>query len=322
MRILVLGGTRFVGRAIVDALLCDHEVSVLNRATRPLWDRRLTQVVADRTDAGQMRQALGASSYDAVVDVSGTELVHVSNVIRALPQGESLRYVYISSAAVYNRLSADPPFAERDRADGDAVWDGYGEAKAACEALLRRALPSGTLTILRPPYVYGPHNAEQREQFLWARMISGRPILVPGDGGTRIQFIHARELARIAVTACEGRLVPDVYNVGEHATYSFLEYLRILARVAEVTPRLVMVTDTSIRPRDYFPFRDVELTLDVSRLAAAGVTAGSHLTEGLAETLAWFRRYGDLKHVPAREEARSGPAGASFTDGGSTRSPA
>ncbi|MEO3796959.1 NAD-dependent epimerase/dehydratase family protein [Nonomuraea sp. B10E15] len=299
MRILVLGGTRFVGRAIVDALLHDHEVSVLNRATRPLWDRRLTQLVADRNDAGQMCRALTAARYDAVVDVSGTEPAHISNTIRALPRRESVRYVYISSAAVYNRLSADPPFAENDRADGDAIWDGYGEAKAACETLLRDAFPSGSLTILRPPYVYGPHNAEQREQFLWARMLSGRPVLVPGDGGTRIQFIDARALARIVVTACEGRLVPDVYNVGERSTYSFLEYLHILARVAEIVPRLVMVTDTSIRARDYFPFRDAELTLDVSKLAATGVMEGSHLVEGLAETLAWFRRHGELKHAPA-----------------------
>ncbi|WP_185111730.1 NAD-dependent epimerase/dehydratase family protein [Nonomuraea rubra] len=158
------------------------------------------------------------------------------------------------------------------------------------------------MTILRPPYVYGPRNAEQRELLPWARMLSGRPVFVPGDGSTRIQFVDARMLARIVVTACEGRLVPDVYNVGEHTTYSFLEYLHILGHVAEVAPRLAMVTDTSVRPRDYFPFRDAELTLNVNKLAAAGVEEDSVLTKGLADTPAWFRRHGDLTYIPTSQE--------------------
>ncbi|MFG1869049.1 NAD-dependent epimerase/dehydratase family protein [Micromonospora arborensis] len=202
MKLLVLGGTRFAVRAIVDALLDGHDVTVLNRGTQPLWDGRIRQLVADRDDAGQMTDAWTAA-YDGVVDVSGAEPGHV----RRLPRAKEIpRYVFISSAAVYSRESAAPPFREDDRADGDAIWGGYGEAKATCERLLREALPARSLTVLRPPYVYGPHNTEQREQFLWARM-GGRPAdLRAGRRPYPDPVLRFADAGRHGRAAVEGRL--------------------------------------------------------------------------------------------------------------------
>jgi 2'-hydroxyisoflavone reductase len=301
MKVLVLGGTRFIGRAIVDALLPSHEVSVLNRGTQPLWDSRITQLTADRTEAGQVAAVLGGR-YDAVVDVSGTEPAHIGNVLKAMPQLDGTAYVFISSAAVYNRVEATPPFREGDRADGDDIWGGYGEAKAACEDLLREAVPEGQLTILRPPYVYGPRNTEPREQFLWARILGGQPVFLPGEGSTRIQFLHAEVLAGIVASACEGHLAPGTYNVGERRDYSFREYLSVLAEVAGTEARLVDAPDTSVRARDYFPFRDAELVLDVDRLTAADVVLDLDLGRGLAGTLRWFREHDGIHDEPTPVE--------------------
>lgn len=293
MRILVLGGTQFVGRAIVDRLLAGHEVTVLNRGTHPLWDSRIRQVIGDRTQPASIAAAL-SERYDAVVDVSATEPAHVGNV---LPVVGDVRYVFISSAAVYDRTRASSPFRENDPAGGDAIWGSYGVDKAACEDVLRGALSE--LTILRPPYVYGPHNVEQREQFLWARMRAGQPIFVPGDGGTKIQFCLASALADVVAIACEEGISPGTYNVGEARSYSFNEYLDVLADVCGAVPWLVTINDETIPVREYFPFRAADVVLDVGKL---GDRADVGLRSGLATTYDWFERAGLIVDEPTERE--------------------
>ncbi|GAA3075330.1 NAD-dependent epimerase/dehydratase family protein [Streptosporangium carneum] len=301
-RALVLGGTRFVGRAVVEALLPSCEVTVLNRGTRPLWDPRIVQLTADRREAEATRAALGGS-YDVVVDVSGTEPAHVRNVLGTPAVSGAARYVYIGSASVYERGRTGPPFREGDPAGGDPVWNGYAEAKAECERLLS-GLSGPELTVLRPPYVYGPHNTEPRERFLWARMLAGQPVFVPGSGRTRIQFCHVSDLARTVAAACAAELPPGVYNVGEPGFYTFAEYLDVLADAAGVEPRLVLVGDGSVPARDYFPFRDVELTLDTTRLDRTGAGARTRLAEGLRRTLTWLREFGSLADEPTEQEKK------------------
>ncbi|MEU1736726.1 NAD-dependent epimerase/dehydratase family protein [Streptosporangium sp. NPDC020145] len=299
-RALVLGGTRFVGRAVVEALLPSCEVTVLNRGTRPLWDPRIVQVVADRRDAASTRAVL-RGSYDVVVDVSGTEPVHVRNVLDTPAVAGAVRYVYVSSAAVYRRGHAGPPFHEDDPADGDPAWGGYGEDKAECERLLS-GLPG--LTVLRPPYVYGPRNTEPRESFLWARMLTGQPIFVPGDGRTGIQFCHVRDLAETVAAACAGTPPPGVYNVGGPGRCSFTDYLGLLAETAGTGHRAVHVHDEEVPARAYFPFRDLELTLDTTRLDRTGAGAATPLADGLRETLAWLRAHGSLADEPTEQEKK------------------
>lgn len=300
MKILVLGGTRFVGRAIVERLAGIHEVTLLNRGTRPRPREDVALLLADRTD-GEGVAAVLREPYDVVVDVSGTEPTQFPGVLTALRHLSPSRYVFISSAAVYDRNVAPPPFREDLEPVGDAIWGDYGKAKVACERLLQDAIPE-RLTVLRPPYMYGPHNTDQREQFLWARILSGRPVYVPGDGSTRVQFLRADVLAEIVLAACEGRLPAGVYNAGEQATYSFRNYLELLGEAAGVCPKLVEVHDPHIRARSYFPFRHAELTLDVSKLTNTGAVHDLPLATGLRSTLDWFRRNDQLQYIPTPQE--------------------
>lgn len=297
MRVLVLGGTRFIGRAIVDALLPQNEVTVLNRGKQQLWDERIAQLVADRGELVEMASAL-TDRYDCVVDVSGIEPAYVRNALRVL---DKMPYIFVSSAAVYERELSGPPFGEDDPGGGDPIWGGYGQAKAACEAILRRAL-GDEVTILRPPYVYGPRNNEQREQFLWARILDRQPIFVPGDGSTTIQFCHVDALSRTVVAACQGELPVGTYNVAESRIYTFMDYLQLLGKVAGVEPLLCEITNKAVPARNYFPFRQADLTLQVGRLAAAGVMPDIPLADGLAETFAWFNENGGFEDVPTTQE--------------------
>lgn len=299
MRVLVLGGTLFVGRGIVDRLLADgHSVTVLNRGTHPLWDGRIRQLVADRDDRAQVRAVL-TDRYDAVVDVSGLRPIQVENV---LPELRDTRYVYIGSAAVYTRSVAAPPFDEDDRADGDPMWGSYGPDKATCEKLLREA--GKTVTVLRPPYIYGPHNTEPREQFVWARILARQPIFVPGAGAKKLQFIHIADLSTIVAAACTGELPPDTYNVGEPRFYSYNEWIDILGDIAGVEPRVVHIDDASIEARSYFPFRDEDVTLRTDRLGATGVVSPCTLRAGLTGTFAWFSEHAGFPDKPTEQEMK------------------
>lgn len=279
MRVLVLGGTQFIGRAIVSALLGEHDVTVLNRGRRPLWDPAIQQIIADRDrpiDSGVYAE----SRYGAIVDVSGTAPHQIQNILDATPSLADAHYIFISSASVYDRTNSNPPFAETDAADGDAIWGGYGHDKAACEKLLGKA-NLGSLTVLRPPYVYGPRNNEQREQFIWARILSDRPVYVPGPEQVEIQFCYVDHLAAVVSASCAGTLPTGTYNLGEHAFYSLGDYIDLLGEVAGKKACQIEVTDTTIRPRDYFPFRKADLTLDVTKIGASAVPSGPTLEVGM-----------------------------------------
>ncbi|GIH16875.1 NAD-dependent epimerase/dehydratase family protein [Rugosimonospora africana] len=312
MDVLVLGGTNFVGRHIVRALLDErHRVTVLNRGTNPVWGARVTQLVADRTDPASMSAAVRAV-FDAVVDVSGTEPRHIESTAPLLRSLGVPRYVFISSGAVYDSTTTALPFPEDAPTPGDVIWGTYGTAKADCERLLRH-YDFSELVMLRPPYVYGPGNNEQREQFLWARMLAARPVLVPGDGTTRIQFCPVAHLAETVVTAVAGKVPAGVYNVGEPAAYSFDDYVVALAGAAGVRRATVIhVEDRTIAAREYFPFRDYNFILDTSAGRRAGIPAPVGLATGLAETFAWFRANTDLPYEPtARESALLASLGTS-----------
>ena len=286
----MLGGSRFIGRAIVEAALASYDVTVVNRGTHPLWTSEVHQVIGDR-DAPLPADIL--DGFDVIVDVSATEARHVRAIAPAL-ELTAAPYVYISSAAVYEGNA--PPYRKTDPHAGGQAWGHYGTAKSACERLRRQLVDPARLVVLRPPYVYGPFNTEPREKFLWARILAGQPIFVPGDGQTRLQFSYVRDLAAVVLAGAEGRLAPDTYNVADLETLTIREYVAMLASVVGVQPLVVPAPDAGIRARDYFPFRDAELTVEVSVLSAAQVYEPTSFVTGLAETLSWAQSAGQLAY--------------------------
>ena len=301
MRILVLGGTNFIGWQIVNRLRERHEVVLLNRGTNPVWRGQLRELTADRNKPETVRAAID-SDFDAVVDVSGTRPEHIESTVPPLLERGVTRYVFISSGAVYDSSSTPVPFPESAQVSGDPVWGPYGKAKVECEKLLHGSAIDA-LTILRPPYVYGPGNNEQREQFLWARMLAGEPIFVPGGGTTPIQFCPVGYLALAVEEACTMRLKSATYNIGESRSYSFDEYIETLREAAGVDRVDVRhVRDRSIAARDYFPFRDYSLVLDTRALEQALDSPPVALRTGLVQAFAWFREHDRLRYEPTPRE--------------------
>ena len=206
METLVLGGSVFVGKHTVEALLeAGHEVAVLNRGQTPsALPDEVERLVADRTDIGQLRAALDGRDWDAVFDVSGFVMASGGSDIEGLLDlldGHVGHYVYVSSIMAYDQsLAGIFPWTEDLPTNPDGPGS-YGGFKAVAEAgmLARHEATGFPATIVRPAAIYGPdNNIFDMELPMFLRLLGHRPILVP-----------ARWTGRRLVRSCRRPLYGD-----------------------------------------------------------------------------------------------------------------
>ncbi len=218
-RVLVLGGTRWIGPRVVERLLArGHTPTLLNRGrTAPGLFPNVETVLADR--AGDLSELTGRT-WDAAIDLSGTRPRWVETAARRLA-GAVPRYLLMSSTAVYARY--DGPVVDESlplRALAPDKWDdpkaNYGARKAACERAAEAALP-GRVCALRAAFVIGPGEPERRGAAWLARFARGGAIRLPGAPTDRLLWIDVRDLADLVVHAVERGLVGP-YNVATRAT--------------------------------------------------------------------------------------------------------
>ena len=308
MRVLLLGGSRFVGRAAALRLLREHSVTVLNRGSGDIPDARMTRLIADRTDEASVRRALaGVVPFDAIVDVSGLAPQQVTPTLDAIAEtfgALPARYVFVSTAAMYDPSGPVPP-REDDPHPGNPWWGDYSTDKVEIERLLHeRGIES--LTVLRPPYIYGADNSEPREPWLWARIAGGHPVHYPVTNGARVQLCDIDALTDVIAAAVDGSLAPGTYNVGDPQSYSFAELVDVLARACGHEVRSVPVDEPGMDARAYFSYRDTDLLCDVGLLQAQGFTHPS-LLEGLSKAWAWWQsRLPAYEPTPYEEDRLTG----------------
>lgn len=249
MKALVLGGSVFVGRRLVEMLAAQgHEVVVLNRGRTPAtYAEGVRLAKADRTDADSMRSALGGASWDAIFDVSGFVMAAGGSDVDALidlVDGRVGHYVYVSSIMAYDQsLIGTAPWTEDLPSDTGGVRT-YGGFKAMTErAMLSRFERSGfPVTISRPAAIYGPHNnIYDMETPMFLRLQRGLPILVPHEGLVTASYGYVDDLCAtlIAFVGCsEAR--GQIVNTTADAVTS-LHYVETLARIVGRDPHIVFV---------------------------------------------------------------------------------
>jgi nucleoside-diphosphate-sugar epimerase len=311
MRILVLGGTTFVGRAIVaDALRTGAEVTLFSRGrTGTDLFPEAARLLGDR-DTGDYA-SLDGGKWDAAVDVSGYVPRHVGQAMDAL-EGRVGRYLFISSHAVYQRTGLGPGSAEdtprrpprRDTEELDS--ETYGPLKVACEDdVLARYGEQATL--VRPGKVAGPHDNSDMFTYWVRRAARGGPVALPGDPRQPIQVIDARDLARLVVQLLNDDRPGAFHAVGPAEPVTLGGLIQTCARVAGTTVRIVRVPPDTAPP--LFPLiRPNWATQQRSpaRARAAGMPA-TPLEVTAADTRAWDRERGEprLAHgfTPEQEQA-------------------
>ena len=215
MRILIIGGTRFVGRHLVEAALeRSHDVTLFNRGrSNPDLFPHLETILGDREpDINKLKGRL----WDAVIDVAGylPRIVRLS--VEALKDNVS-RYVFISSLSVYGDFSkigmneSDPVGKLQDETIEEITGETYGPLKALCEQVVKDVYGERAL-IIRPGLVVGPHDPTDRFTYWPVRVAHGGEVLAPQNPEAPIQIIDARDLAEFSL-----RLIVEnasgVYNV-------------------------------------------------------------------------------------------------------------
>jgi nucleoside-diphosphate-sugar epimerase len=306
MRALVLGGSVFVGKHTVEALLADgHDVAVLNRGRTPTdLPDDVERLVADRTDLAQLRGALQGRDWDAVFDVSGFVMAAGGSDIEGLldlVDGHVGHYVYVSSIMAYDQsLAGIFPWTEDLPANPDGPGS-YGGFKAVAEAgMLARYRDTGfPISIVRPAAIYGPdNNIFDMELPMFLRLLEHRPIVVPHGGLVVGSYGHVDDLCE-AMVAMVGNpaAVGEVFNItGESVTVE--RYVDVLAGVVGEEPDVVDLPDAMLGDLPTPVFGHL---FGVRHHAMAGIekarqrlgfTCRYDLRSGHEHTYDWFRGKG------------------------------
>ncbi|WP_203137961.1 NAD-dependent epimerase/dehydratase family protein [Microbacterium sp. JZ31] len=316
MRLLVLGGTVFLSRAVAEAALSrGHDVTTVSRGASgsPLEGAR--HVHADR-DAPLPAELAGVE-YDAVVDVSSRP----SRVRSALAQLRAAHWVYVSSISVYadeatvggapGMLPQHEPLDE----DSDDMAD-YGRLKAGCERLVGERAQSRA--IVRPGLIVGPGDRSGRFTYWVDRMrraSDGEIVLAPGDPSDRVQLIDVRDLGAWIALLAERRTAGVFDAIGEPA--SIRDVLDDVAAGCGALPRWRWATDEQLEGVEVSPWmgpRSLPLWLPrpaydgmMTHLAAPAFQAGLRtrpVADTARDTLAWLETADDpaLTGLTADEE--------------------
>jgi 2'-hydroxyisoflavone reductase len=282
VRLLLLGGPRFLGRAIADAALeRGHELTFFNRGrSNPELYPEVERIVGDR--AGDLT-ALRGGAWDAVVDTSGYLPASVRASSEALA-GSGL-YCFVSSVSVYADFTApvdeDTPVAKLgDLPEDEVTHETYGPLKALCEDAVRDVLGERAF-VVRPGLITGPHDPTGRFTYWPHRIARGGEVLAPAPSDAPMQSIDVRDLGEWIVSACERRL-SGTFNA-THPGFTWQELVDTCREVTAADAEITWVSPDFLVEQEVGEWMELPLWLvdpaleyadrvDVSRALEAGLT--------------------------------------------------
>lgn len=307
MRMLFVGGTRFVGRAMAEAAVADgHEVTVLHRGrTNPNALPSVEHLTADRdTDLS----VLAGREYDATVDVCAYVPRHVTTLAEALG-GRGGHHVLVSTVSVYADtdgpgLTEDGPLVEPPPADTEEVTgETYGGLKVLCERAATASYAEDSLTILRPTYVVGPKDYTYRFPYWVERIAAGGEVLAPGPAASPVQLVDARDMGSWAVGLARSGTAGIFNGIGTGLPFGFADMLEaIVAAVGPAGTRLSWIEGAALKGQGItaqelplWSEGEDEWVLAASnaRARATGFMARP-LADTVTDTLAWLEAVGGV----------------------------
>ena len=243
-KVLILGGSYFVGRKLVEFLTGrGYAVTVLNRGTKPLSVEGVQQICCDRNDGEGMKTVLAGKEFDFVIDVSWQDVSWVEKLCAALCFDTVKKLVFISSSAVYDVEHLQIPFTETDALAENKYWTFYGKGKIDAEMYYSEFLreKKTELVILRPPYIYGEYNYAQRESLIFRQLMEDRPVVIPASN-PKLQFIYTEDLAVITEHLLKSGTGKEcIFNVGNREAVTSKEWVEVCAKVAGKQPEIMEV---------------------------------------------------------------------------------
>lgn len=301
MRVLILGGTRFVGRALVEAALeRGDEVTLFNRgrSNPELFAGQVEQLIGDR-DGGL--DALHEGRWDVAIDTCG----YVPRVVRQSAQllkDKVEHYTFISSISVYRDpapqgvdehaelIELEDP--EVEEVDGQT----YGGLKVLCERAVEASLPNRSL-IVRAGLIVGPYDTTDRFTYWPWRVRQGGRILAPGSPDHPVQWVDVRDLARWVLKASEAKLKGSFNVTGPAQSTTMGSFLATLLRMQGQEAELTWLPESFLVEQHVSPWLHLPMWTGLEAVGMARASNARALKAGLElrpltqtakETLAWF----------------------------------
>jgi 2'-hydroxyisoflavone reductase len=311
LRILILGGTGFLGPALVrDATARGHLLTLFNRGkTNPHLFPDVERIRGDREQGidGLSEAVAGGRNWDIVIDTSGYVPSHVRTVAELLA-GRARQYVYLSSVGAYADHSipadedsplvkADPEWVAGVRTIRESLAN-YGAMKGLCEVAAEEAM-SGRALVVRPGLIAGPGDWSDRFTYWAVRVARGGEVLAPGDGSDPVQWVDVRDLASW-ILDCIERGVNGVFNaICPPDLFTFAELLHGMKGAVWTDARFTWVAPSFLEASEVQAWTHLPVWLP-----AVGETAAFHrvstkravdaglrfrpLAETARDTVAWL----------------------------------
>jgi len=237
-KILILGGTKFVGRQLVEKLIEDksNEIYLFNRGeTNPSIFPGVQKIIGDREteDINQIKD----HSWDYVVDFSSFYPQSLKNTILNINK-DVKNYIYISSISAYSFANYDSSFrieedyelrtCSKEEALNTELKT-YGKRKAACEKILK-SFDWLNNTILRPSIIYGKYDWTDRFYYWLYKIKKGQVKLLPDSGNHKLSLTYAEDLARVIEEFLKDRIPKGVYNLSTHEPFELKEIIRLMGK--------------------------------------------------------------------------------------------
>jgi 2'-hydroxyisoflavone reductase len=299
LKLLVLGGTKFLGRAIVDAALArGHEVTLFNRGqTNPQLFPDVDKLRGDRD--GDL-SPLAGRAWDAVIDPSG----YVPRVVRAsaeLLAGAAEHYTFVSSISVYRtyrqpNFDETAPLEELPDPTTESVEEAYGGLKVLCERVVEELFPGAAL-VIRPGLIVGPHDPTGRFTYWPHRFARGGEVLAPRRPDRQVQFVDVRDLADWTMRMAEARTDGAFNATGPVPPMTMGGLLEACREATGAESSIVWVDEAFLLQHEVGPWMELPLWLpeadqdyarmmeaDVSKAVAVGL-AFRPLVETIRATL-------------------------------------
>jgi len=308
LKILILGGTSFLGPHLVQELQQKgHEVTLFNRGNQSSDFSNVEQLRGDRD--GNL-EALKGRNWDAIIDTSG----HLPRIVRdssKLLANSTKHYTFISTIGVYQdfhkqNIDESYPVAKLDDEKNEEITEKtYGALKAACEEVIQNYFPNNCL-IIRSGLIVGPLDPTDRFSYWPIRIGEGGEILAPGSPTQLLQFIDVRDLAKWIVAMVEQQAI-GTYNVtGPSTPLNFEQLLQSCQRISNKNASITWVSEDFLINHQVQDWVELPLWLsykrhmpgflnvNINKALQAGLTFRP-LHETLSAIIAWDKSRGSKK---------------------------
>jgi nucleoside-diphosphate-sugar epimerase len=323
MRLLILGGTSFVGRAFAEAASAGgHDVTLLNRG---LTDDApgIPVIVADRDRADGLAALTGDdwadATWDAVIDVSGLNAARVLRSTRALRDRVD-HYLLVSTVSVYDDapgavVTEDSPTYAGDADDPTPpTMAVYGEQKRGAELAALRTFGADRVSVLRPGVILGPYENVGRIAYWWGRTVGTEPFIAPGDPDRPFDIIDSRDLADFGLRLLRDRTAGIWTCLAPPGRDSWGDFIASACWATGATAEPVWIPDAALLAEQVTPWSGLPMwnPAEPTRFETAAAEAAGLVCRPLADTVddcwAWLTSLAEpptsLYRGPALDRAR------------------